>query len=124
MARSPRARLDTRGSLGRSVRGVASGAGVRKRSRLRIVLLLLPALFVLAACGGSGKSSATSGPVSVETATTPIRTATYADFSPTMEPTIRCGRGGMKGCTGVANDRVVVEEPAPSISRLDIIMFP
>jgi signal peptidase I len=59
----------------------------------------------------------------VETATTPIRTATYADFSPTMEPTIRCRRGGMKGCTGVANDRVVVEEPAPSISRLDIIMF-
>lgn len=95
---------------------------MRKRPRLRIVLLLLPALFVLAACGGSGKSSATSGSVSVGTVTVP-RTVTYAEYASTMEPTIRCGRGGMKGCTGAANDHVAVEEPAPAIRRLDIIIF-
>jgi signal peptidase I len=113
--------------------------------RLRIVLWLFPALFVLAACGGSGKSSATNGSVSVGTATTsspsctpkptticpspPTRTVTYVEPVSTMEPTIRCGRGtsdlGKRnvGCTGVADDRVVVEEPAPPIRRLDIIVF-
>ena len=91
--------------------------------RLPIVLVLLPALFVLAACGGSGKSSATNGSVPAETATTPTRMVTYADPSSTMEPTIQCGRGAMKGCTGVANDHVAVEEPAPPIRRLDIIIF-
>jgi signal peptidase I len=105
--------------------------------RLRIVLLLPPALFVLAACGGSGKSSATSsgkssatnGSVPVGTATTPSRTVTYAELVSTMEPTIRCGRGtsdlGTRnvGCTGVADDHVVVEEPAPPIRRRDIIVF-
>jgi signal peptidase I len=91
--------------------------------RLRIVLLLLPALFVLAACGGSGKSSTTNGSVPAETATTPTRMVTYAEPSSTMEPTIQCGRGAMKGCTGVANDHVAVEEPAPPIARLDIILF-
>jgi len=102
---------------------------VRKRSRLRIVLLLLPALFVLAACGGSGKSSATSGSVPVETATTPTRTVTYVERVSTMEPTIQCGRGtsdlGTRnlGCTGVADDHVAVKEPAPPIGRRDIIMF-
>jgi signal peptidase I len=91
--------------------------------------LLLPALFVLAACGGSGKSSATSGSVSVETATTPTRTVTYAERVSTMEPTIQCGRGTSYldtrnlGCTGVANDHIAVEEPAPPIRRLDMIMF-
>jgi signal peptidase I len=91
--------------------------------------LLLPALFVLAACGGSGKSSATSGSLSVETATTATRTVTYAEPVSTMEPTIQCGRGtsdlGVSnlGCTGIADDHVVVEEPAPPIRRRDIIMF-
>ena len=43
--------------------------------------------------------------------------------------TIQCGRGTSYldtrnlGCTGVANDHVAVEEPAPPIRRLDIIMF-
>ena len=113
--------------------------------RLRVVLLLLPALFVLAACGGSGKSSATSGSVPAGTATTsrpvctpgpsvvcpppPTRTVTYVEPVSTMEPTIQCGRGTSDlgtpnlGCTGVANDHVVVEEPAPPIRRLDIIVF-
>jgi signal peptidase I len=46
-----------------------------------------------------------------------------------MEPTIQCGRGTSDldvrnlGCTGVANDHVLVEEPAPPIRRLDIIVF-
>jgi signal peptidase I len=46
-----------------------------------------------------------------------------------MEPTIQCGRGtrdlGKRnvGCTGVADDHVLVEEPAPPIRRLDIIVF-
>ena len=46
-----------------------------------------------------------------------------------MEPKIQCGRGtsdlGTRnlGCTGVANDHVVVEEPAPPIHRFEIIMF-
>jgi signal peptidase I len=46
-----------------------------------------------------------------------------------MEPTIRCGRGTRdlgtrnRGCTGVADDHVLVEEPAPPIRRLDIIVF-
>jgi len=102
---------------------------VRKRSRLLIVLLLVPALFVLAACGGSGKSSATTGSMPVETATIPTRTITYAERVSTMEPTIQCGRGTSYlytknlGCTGVANDHVAVEEPAPPIGRRDIIMF-
>jgi signal peptidase I len=102
---------------------------VRKRWRLRIVLLLLPALFVLTACGGSGKSSATNGSVPVETATTLTRTVTYVEPVSTMEPTIQCGRGTSDldtknlGCTGVANDHVAVEEPAPPIQRRDIIMF-
>jgi signal peptidase S26 family len=113
--------------------------------RLRIVLWLFPALFVLAACGGSGKSSATSGSVPIGTATTsspsctpkptticpppPTRTVTYVEPVSTMEPTIQCGRGTSdlgtrnRGCTGVANDHVAVEEPAPPIRRLDIIMF-
>ena len=47
-----------------------------------------------------------------------------------MEPTIRCKRGtsdlgtNYLGCTGVADDHVLVEEPAPlPIRRLDIIVF-
>lgn len=81
------------------------------------------ALAGAAGCGGSGKSP---GTISVQVVTTTLapRTVTYAIPSSAMEPTILCGRGPSKpGCTGVANDHVVVTVPALDIHRKDIIVF-
>lgn len=74
---------------------------------------------VLAGCGGSGKSNSS---VPVITIKQPSRTVTLGVPSSAMEPTIRCAKGP-PGCTGVANDGVVVEEPAPRIRRGNIIVF-
>jgi signal peptidase I len=116
----------------------ASLPAARRRPRRRPILLLSLGLLLASGIalatvqlvgGGSGKSSATSGSVPVETATAPTRTVTYVEPVSTMEPTIRCGQGtsdlGTRnlGCTGAANDHVAVEEPAPPIRRLDIIIF-
>jgi signal peptidase I len=91
-------------------------------TRLRVSLLLaLPLTLLTASCGGSGKGSIS---VRVITIKQPSRTATYKVPSSAMEPTILCAKGAAKpGCTGVANDGIVVQEPAPRIQRGNIIVF-
>jgi len=60
----------------------------------------------------------------VVTTTLSPRTVTYAMPSSSMEPTILCGRGANAvGCTGIADDHVVVEVPAPEVRRYDIVVF-
>ena len=72
-------------------------------------------------CGGSGKSNSS---VPVITIKQPSRTVTLGVPSSAMEPTILCRKGsGNLGCTGTANDGIVVQEPAPRIHRGNIIVF-
>jgi signal peptidase I len=95
-----------------------------RRTRLLVVISVILTLPFLAGCGGSGKSPSTDVSVPVVTTTLAPRTVTYAMPSSSMEPTILCGRGpSAVGCTGVADDHVLVEEPAPQIHRSDIVVF-
>jgi signal peptidase I len=60
----------------------------------------------------------------VVTTTLAPRAITLAAPSSSMEPTILCARGPNNvGCTGVANDHVVADVPAPQIQRDDIVVF-
>src|SRR5437879_2704276 len=86
------------------------------RSPLSVVIWML-ALFLVAlvvgGCGGSKKPES-AGSVPVVTTTLPTRTVTYGMPSSSMEPTILCARGPANpGCTGAAEDYVLVDEPAP-----------
>lgn len=96
------------------------------RSPLQVALVLFLFSLAVAGCGGSGKTTVTTsvspGSISVETTTVAPSTVTYAIPSSAMEPTIRCKKGP-PGCTGVANDHLVVDVPAPQIRRYDIIVF-
>jgi signal peptidase I len=89
------------------------------RMRLLLASSVLPLL--LSACASSGT---TNGSVPIETIKQPSRTVTDTVPSSAMEPTILCARAAnAPGCTGTADDRIVVQEPAPRIRRADIIVF-
>jgi signal peptidase I len=89
-----------------------------------VVISVILTLAFIAGCGGSGKSPSTDASVPVVTTTLAPRTVTYAMPSSSMEPTIRCARGANNpGCTGVADDHIAVDVPAPPIRRYDIIVF-
>jgi signal peptidase I len=79
---------------------------------------------VLAAtgCGGRGTTTGAIGSIPVATMTVPHQTETLQIPSASMEPTLHCAVPGV-GCLGTTPDGVVVDEPATSLKRADVIAF-
>src|SRR5207302_2222672 len=75
---------------GRGMREAGIGGGCERvmgeRRSVKAILVAFAAAFVLAACGGSGKSTPSAGPVAASTKSTPPRTtATSAPSTTTAQ---------------------------------------